>query len=218
MNGKDTPVGPGEKGPFLEKIKITDNDDRILSKMEDEDDIIELTDILAPAPSEDKDAYDLSDEIDLLSKSDPDDIMELTDEADAPAVVLEDAFVLDQSDEEERLDDLLKGTLHLDDVVEEERIGESDRDDHFMQNLGMALDVSHDDSEPISADILAPDDGDKTPSISLAEDQIEAAIERVIKRIFSEKIERMLVEVVERTVKQEIEKLKRLIEDAANDR
>jgi hypothetical protein len=46
--------------------------------------------------------------------------------------------------------------------------------------------------------------------------QMEAALERVIKKMFYERIDGILVEVIEKTVTRELERLKSiLLEDAA---
>ena len=72
--------------------------------------------------------------------------------------------------------------------------------------MGMELDAKED----VSEDLL------DTEKVSDA--QMEAALERVIKNMFYEKIDGILVEVIEKTVTRELERLKSiLLEEAAGD-
>jgi hypothetical protein len=76
-------------------------------------------------------------------------------------------------------------------------------DDDFADSLGIELDSQED----ISGDLLEPD--------KITDEKIEAALERVIKKVFYEKIDRLLAEEIEKTVTREIEKLKKaLLEDS----
>ena len=52
---------------------------------------------------------------------------------------------------------------------------------------------------------------------SITEEQLEEAVERVVKEMFSDKIEPLLIKVVEREVGKEIERLKNLLLDGAMD-
>ena len=71
-------------------------------------------------------------------------------------------------------------------------------------SLGMELDSKEDVSENLL-------DAEK-----VSDAQMEAALERVIKKMFYEKIDSILVEVTEKTVTRELEKLKSiLLQDAA---
>jgi hypothetical protein len=47
--------------------------------------------------------------------------------------------------------------------------------------------------------------------VGVSAEQVDAALERVVKKMYAEKIDRILVEVIEKTVTKEIEKLKRII-------
>jgi len=59
------------------------------------------------------------------------------------------------------------------------------------------------------------DDGPSdAPVPDVTEEQLEKALERVVRDIYGEKIERLLPETTEKTVSREIERLKgRLMED-----
>ena len=72
-------------------------------------------------------------------------------------------------------------------------------EDDFTDSLGIELDSKEDISE---AD-------------SITDEKIEAALERVIKKMFYEKIDGLLAHAIEKTVTREIEKLKKaLLEDS----
>ena len=103
----------------------------------------------------------------------------------------EDVKILD---EEETFDD---------ELVEEAAL---DQDD-FVDSLGMELDPKEDVSQ------------DLHEAEKVSAEAVEAALERVIKKMFYEKIDRILVEVIEKTVTREIERLKGfLLEDAADNK
>jgi len=100
--------------------------------------------------------------------------------------------------------DLLEEPSVLDDELGEEPSIDQALSDDFVDSLGMELDSKED----VSEDLL------KSEKVSDA--QMEAALERVIKKMFYEKIDGILVEVIEKTVTREIERLKSiLLQDAA---
>ncbi len=101
-------------------------------------------------------------------------------------------------------DDLLEEPSELDDEFGKDVAFDKDLSDDFVDSLGMELDAKED----VSEDLL------DTEKVSDA--QMEAALERVIKKMFYEKIDGILVEVIEKTVTRELERLKNiLLEDAA---
>lgn len=100
--------------------------------------------------------------------------------------------------------DLLEEPIVLDDELGEEVATDQALSDDFVDSLGMELDSKED----VSEDLLE--------SEKVSDAQIEAALERVIKKMFYEKIDGILVEVIEKTVTREIERLKSiLLQDAA---
>jgi hypothetical protein len=100
--------------------------------------------------------------------------------------------------------DLLEKPGVLDDELGREVAADQDLSDDFVDSLGMELDSKED----ISEDVLEPE--------KVSEVQMEAALERVIKKMFYEKIDGILVEVIEKTVTREIERLKNvLLQDAS---
>ncbi len=117
-------------------------------------------------------------------------------------------ITVDTSQEAEDLADLNAGLLEepnvLDDKLGEEVAIDQALSDDFVDSLGMELDAKED----VSEDLL------KSEKVSDA--QMEAALERVIKKMFYEKIDGILVEVIEKTVTREIERLKSiLLQDGA---
>lgn len=202
MDEKNMSLGSNEENPLKENASITGNEDQNLLSEEDGEDIIELTDVVKPAPSEDNDVIDLVDSVGGEIGSTMD---------------LEEELIVEKLDEEARLDDLLNETIELDEVIEEEGGKESDGEGPFMQDLGLELDDSPDEADLTPAGISNFENENEIQDISVSEEQLKTALERVVKDIYSEKIESMLEELVEKTVRQEIEKLKNLIEDSAKD-
>jgi hypothetical protein len=111
------------------------------------------------------------------------------------------------SEQAEDLTDLHANLLEkpgvLDDETGQEVAGDQPLSDDFVDSLGMELDSKED----VSEDVLEPE--------KVSDAQMEAALERVIKKMFYEKIDGILVEVIEKTVTREIERLKNvLLQDA----
>lgn len=77
--------------------------------------------------------------------------------------------------------------------------------------------------EPVEAkptpqqDAQAASDAAATLPLHLREEQIEAALERVIEKVYAQKIEHMLTHSVAETVKREIEKIKNEILEGGHD-
>ena len=59
-----------------------------------------------------------------------------------------------------------------------------------------------------------------TPESAVAptDEQLEQALRKVVKEVYAEKIEGLLLEVVQETVTREIEKIKRLLSDGGADK
>ena len=94
----------------------------------------------------------------------------------------------------------------LNDALPQDLTG--DQDDDFVDSLGM--DLESDETDPGAA---VQEDLAEQAVVSLTPQQLEAALERVIEKMFSEKIEKILSEVIEKTVTREIEKLKNILTD-----
>ena len=118
--------------------------------------------------------------------------------------VADDADLSHEFDDIDELDnDLIKETDDFTDEFDMDAITDEAPEGDFTDSLGIELDSKED----ISGDLFEPD--------NITDEKIEAALERVIKKVFYEKIERLLAEAIEKTVTREIEKLKKaLLEDS----
>ncbi len=86
----------------------------------------------------------------------------------------------------------------LDDELDSEIAMDESLSDDLMGTLGMELDL---DSET--------DEKEELPEAKdISDEQVEAALERVIRKMFYEKIDHILADVIDKTVSREIETLK----------
>lgn len=148
---------------------------------------------------------------DGASEEEDDGIIELTDRV-TDSVTEEDQglVLLEDQDEVNLVDGMLEDTVKLEADIDEV----AGDDDDFLENLGMDLEEDLEAPEPLAVE---PDvDPEEEPeTIGLSSEQLEDALEKVIRAVYSEKIEQMLVTIVEKTVKEEIARLNVLIEDAS---
>lgn len=191
--------------------------------------IIELKDEVDGGPEDDDDILDLLDAVEELSIEDPkdivlaeteepgedDEVLVLTDEIIEPSqdddeiidlmdtveeISIETEALSQKSDDIPDLDtDLFEGTIAFDEELEQEAAPDPSLKDDFADSLGIELET-----------------GEDIPEVSLkgdrvSDEQIAAALEGVIKKMFYEKIDGILVEVIEKTVKNEIERLKNIL-------
>jgi len=219
----------------------TDGPDQVNENASSGDDgeIIDLTDVVSSSsPSEDSSAElagddqpvpenggENSDLVDMAESSlaEDEDIIELTDtvlppsrsEDDGGEVIdlngAADDAVEAEPGGDNLIDDILEITLELEDIIDEELEVEPEVDDGFIEDLGLDLDEI---PELLGSSPSDPDrDSGSVPESVVSPQQIEEALERVVERVFSEKIEGLLVAIIERTVKTEMEKLKALLGD-----
>ena len=86
----------------------------------------------------------------------------------------------------------------LDDELDSEFAMDESIEDDLMGTLGMELDLDSD-----------TDEKEELPEAKdISDEQVEAALERVIKKMFYEKIDHILADVIDKTVSREIETLK----------
>jgi len=121
----------------------------------------------------------------------------------------------DESGFDAVVEDPLAATVELEEGFDED-LGIDDDEDDFVGSMGMEIGGDEEDEDVSdfeeTADI-APAEG-----VDVSEEQLDAALERVIKNMFYDKIDRVLVDVIEKTVKNEIERLKSLLlEEASGD-
>ncbi len=94
--------------------------------------------------------------------------------------------------------DPLEAIFILDDAFDPEFAVDQDMEDDLIGTLGMELDS---ESETVDKEEL-PEAKD------ISDEQVEAALERVIRKMFYEKIDHILADVIDKTVSREIETLK----------
>ena len=160
-----------------------------------DDEIIELTDVVKDADVAEEPIIDLTDIVEAAPPEPPvavegeaENVIELTD------AVQEHAEVAEQTP-----GSAFEETAPPDTLITEEIHEEHPEDDDFADALGVDLE----------AGIAAPE----VPSIS--HEQIEAAIERVVKEMLSDKIETLLLKIIDKEVSKEVERLKNLLLDDA---
>ena len=176
----------------------------------EDEEIIELKEETSDMSQDDEEIIDLLDDVD---EPDVEEIITLTEAmSDTPQEIEEIGepipVTVDTSQEAEDITnlegDLLEETSDFDDELGEEVAFDQPLSDDFVDSLGMELDSKED----VSEDLL---DAKK-----VSDAQMEAALERVIKKMFYEKIDGILVEVIEKTVTRELERLKSvLLQDTA---
>jgi len=195
---------------------------------DDDDEIIDLTDSVpsgassqdgdSPSADEDEEILDLAD----IAASPADGGKPPADAAGPAAPLSEDDEILDLIDRVESeapspsevegvdglIDSILEDTLEFEEEIEEELGTDPEPIDDFVEDLG--LDIDEDLADEGDPDIAAQ-------GINLPAEQIEKALERVVTKVFSDRIEALLISVVEETVKDEIEKLKALIDRATDE-
>jgi hypothetical protein len=86
----------------------------------------------------------------------------------------------------------------LDDELDSQFAMDESIEDDLMGTLGMELDLDSD-----------TDEKEELPEAKdISDEQVEAALERVIRKMFYEKIDHILADVIDKTVSREIETLK----------
>lgn len=175
-----------------ETFNVSQNDEEIIDLLEEADE---------PDVNDEKESIifpevESSEEIITLTESMSDTPQEIEE-------IGEPLHITVDTSQEEDLTDVAVDLLEEPGVLDNESGQEVDSDqalsDDFVDSLGMELDSEED----ISEDVLE--------SEKVSDAQMEAALERVIKNMFYEKIDGILVEVIEKTVMREIERLKSLL-------
>jgi Asp-tRNA(Asn)/Glu-tRNA(Gln) amidotransferase B subunit len=129
-------------------------------------------------------------------------IIELTDEVTEASIQPPEV-----EDKSEQIDDDLASSIGIDDALEKEISEDQDVTDRFADSLGMDLEPEIDALEDIHEEV------------SLSPEHLEETLERIVKKMFSEKIEKMLAEMVEAAVSKEIKSIQeKLLDDESPDR
>lgn len=129
---------------------------------------------------------------------------EQTPEADEPILNLTEPASDSQEATEEV--DPLAATAELEEGLHDDL--DEDEDD-FVDSLGM--EIGAEEEEEDAADTDLPEALDVSP------EQVDAALERVIQKMFYDRIDRILVNVIEKRVKMEINRIKATLLDEAGD-
>ena len=122
---------------------------------------------------------------------------------------LEEEEIIELTDEiiEASINDDLASSIGIDDALEKEISEDQDVVNSFAGSLGMDLEPEIDALEDIHEEV------------SLSPEHLEETLERVVKKMFSEKIEKMLAEMIEAAVSKEIKSIKeKLLDDEFPDR
>lgn len=130
-------------------------------------------------------------------------------EADEPILNLTDPAGNSQEDAIEV--DPLAATAELEEGLDDDF--DEDEDD-FIDSMGMEIGEDEEEEED-AADAAA--DTDLPEALDVSPEQLDAALERVIQKMFYDKIDRVLVNVIEKRVKREIDRIKAALLDEAGD-
>ena len=128
----------------------------------------------------------------------------------------DDESVLELTDEvaeaSEEAEDPLAAAIELDEGFDDDLDVDHEEDD-FVDSLGMEIGTEDEEDE----DEAEPEETTAEPAtvpaegIDISGEQLDAALERVVKNMFYDKIDSLLVEVIEKTVSKEIERLKKIL-------
>jgi hypothetical protein len=169
-------------------------------KLADDEPILELTDEVTAAPEDAGEPID--DTVDPLTTT-----IEL-DEG------LDDHLGVDHvEDDIDDTVDPLAATIELEEGLDD-HLGVDHVEDDFVDSLGMEIGaVDEEDEEEVEPEETAAEPTDTVPTegIDVSSEQLDAALDRVIKNMFHDKIDSLLVEVIEKTVSKEIERLKKIL-------
>lgn len=208
MTDNNDPDKKIEGAESTENQEIIDLEEETTDIFQDDEEIIDLLDVIDEPGLEDekedvvaKETESEEEEIITLPEV-MSDSPEEVEEIGEPVHITVDTF--QEAEDITHLEgDLLEETNDFDDELGKEIAFDQDLSDDFVDSLGMEFDFKED----ISEDFL---DAEK-----VSDAQMEAALERVIKKMFYEKIDGILVEVIEKTVTRELERLKSvLLQDA----
>ncbi len=177
-----------------------------------EEDIIELTDVFENTTEED--VIELSDVVEPLpadnGEAKEDTLIELTDVVTDDAAELEKApeFVAEESNKLDRM---------LIDEIEEVHTPADDLADSLGVDLAPDTEAPSTASDTSASDTSSSDVSTSDVSTSDVSGQLDAAIERVVKEMLSDKIDTILNRVIEKEVTKEIDRIKRLLSDELSD-
>ena len=202
-----------------QEVDMTENNDTNQLNNEaspkDDENIIDLTDVVS-------DTEDTENITDIELPDYTDDVISASDEEETvPELdddILENAIKLEDS-----LDKDIEIDHYLDDefVASMEVNSELDVSDDKEQDISLEPEVEADDLGQLIADVVEDtqqevayekETASDTPEpIPLSPEQVDEALERVIKKMYADKIDSILTEIIETAVTKEIEQLKALL-------
>ena len=124
-----------------------------------------------------------------------------SDQGIEKAQPLEEEEIIELTDEVVEASGDFATSIGIDDALEKEISGDQNMADRFAGSLGMNLEPEIDGLEDIHKEV------------SLSPEHLEETLERVVKKMFSEKIEKMLAEMIEEAVSREIKIIKEKLRD-----
>ncbi len=184
----------------VEELTMENQKDIVLTETEkplEGEEILELTDEIIEPSQNDEEIIDLMDTVEEISIEPGDTPKEIAEIGES--IFTTDAPSPESDDIPDLESDLFEATIDLDEEFDQEVPMNPSLKDDFTDSLGIELETGDD----------IPEDSLEVGRVS--DEQIEAALERVIKKMFYEKIDGILVEVIEKTVKREIERLKNIL-------
>jgi hypothetical protein len=207
---QDEPVSAEAKEPTEDQTPI-ELKEEVADETKDDEETIDLVDAVEEIPLKN----DTENSVDEVSEPAEDEtIIDLTETVgDIPLnieaigkPIPDAADAAQEFDDISELDgDLIEETMDYTDELDSGTIADDVLRDNFADSLGIEFDSEEDAKENLF------DPG------RVSSEQVEAALERVVKKMFYEKIDRLLVDAIEKTVKREIERLKKaLLDDPTN--
>ena len=173
---------------------------------QDKEDIIELTDIISDTKNIDD--IKLTDSMDKKVGASEEEIFELDDD------ILDDAITLDND---------LNQNIEIDDYLDNDfgDSTDSDSEPDVSKDLLLEPQEEEDELKQLIADVVEESQQETayeempatdTPElIPLSSEQVDEALERVIQKMYADRIDSMLTEIIKKTVTKEIEELKALL-------
>lgn len=179
--------------------ELTESDDEVIDLVEEaDDDIIDLED----EPKEslfDEESIDLVAETDddIIDLEDDDEVIDLSESTDTDLIELDL-----EADEAEPESGEGNGIIELSDAVEEAA---------SVAEKVIFIEDDTQSGQPLDADADAEtskDDALSLPAgVEVTEQQIDAALERVIKKMFAKRIDGILTTLIDRTILKELKAL-----------
>ncbi len=221
MKDKNKPGQAIELTQPPEDEDIIELTDEIKFESEEIPEAIECTDIVDAFPGKEETGEEETGEeeapielYDLEDDSLKDDI-EFNDDIEMEPVI--DEPVADQDAEDNFVDSI---DMNLESEIDNlENLSETERPDIILEPEEASYELDQliaDVTEDLQKEPYEPDENlhettFSQESVPVSSDQIEEALERVIKKMFSDKIENILTEVIEKIVAKEIKKLKSIM-------